>query len=150
MITTTKEIIKELSEELDLPEEMVKENVKYLIGRLRDVMQQENVLEIRLSDKLGIMFCNRHTITHRRASIGYEIRRYTRTDKFKKIYDRLNSKYNFIMSNRHERLYMSHSNSYQRPIIKVKRFYDGMTQKEVQDYQNKKYNENNKRIKSDR
>lgn len=153
MITTIKHITKELSEELDIPIDMVEENVKYLIQRLRNVMHQESVLEIRLSDRLGTMFCNRHTITHRRMSLRYELQKFSsRTDKFIKIHKRLDDKYNFIMANRHNKLYSSKTNSYQRHVVRVKGIYKevNMTMQEAQDFQNKKYNESIKRIKGDR
>lgn len=145
MFTTTKDIIKDLSKELDMPPEMVEKNVKYLISRLRDVMHQEDVLEIRLSDKLGTMFCNRHTISHRRRSIQRDIKRSTNTDKFKKIHERLDKKFKYIMSHRDEKLYSNKIHSYQRHVTRSKRFLDKMSKKEIQDFQNIKYNESIKR-----
>lgn len=146
-ISNMANIISELSEELGMSIEMVTKNVDYIVRRLRNVMERQDVVEILLSDKLGTMYCNKNTVVCRRLSLTTEMRLSPSSVKLKEYHERMDKKFKFLKDNENLNFYSSKFRKYKTHTIRKRYLYKNMNLQEVQDLQNKVYNEHQKRIK---
>lgn len=133
----------ELSERTGLPLDQVKANTDFIVGRLNQLMKSDEFL-IYLSSGLGAMYCNQSTLK----------RKALRLDKFKNKTDetakeiiRLNKKYDILYALKPREAFHKKTRKMAKRRFNNSFFRMGMTTKELEDFQNKEYNEHRKRIK---
>lgn len=141
MISRKKDIIKELSEKLNMDIEKVEKNVDYIISRWKDIMNDENVMEICMGDFLGIMYCNKRTLKRKELIFKGKSKRYPRSNRYKDILEHTKSKLKNIVDLPNTKLCSS-----QRRVYKINKIHmRSKKMEEIEKIQNDFANELNQR-----
>lgn len=149
-ITRVEDIIKDLSTDLRMSEEMVEENVKYVVGRLKSIMNSKTCTQITLSDKLGIMYCNRKTVGSALASLEGRLRRLRMSKNILPYIEKLKEKLEFLKTIPTSSTLTSKTRYYKTSNSRHRYWYQNRSREEVQNYQNNFANEYYKRIESNK
>lgn len=132
LIAYKKDIDAILAEKFDIPLDVAKKNTTYIVNRLIDMQQDENIFKIHLSPDLGYMYCTQNmTIKARKRMVGFE-----------------DTERALILDKKIAKISSAEFNKgiFRKIILKPPRinrrwFRMNKTKRELDEFQNKKYNE---------
>jgi len=131
-LATKKDIDKKLSERLGIPLEIIQENTTYIVKRLIQMQDSEDIFKIQLSPDLGYMYCNQNMLSHnvKRHS------RYQDNNRYRRLVNKMKVMSSLIFTQAYLRIKVLKT-----PRINRMYFRMGMTHSELEKFQNKIYNE---------
>src|SRR5690606_10597203 len=137
LIAYKKDIDKILAEKFDIRLDVSKANTAYIVNRLIAMQQSVNVFKIHLSRNLGYMYCTQNMLIKSRMRMGAKYE-----DKRRERLDILNEKIKKVSETEFKRV-IHRKIVIKPPRINRRWFRMNKSKKELDEFQNKIYDEQN-------